>query len=232
MKKAIKVVTVIIGVAFCVAGCTKPDVSNNGGIGTYNGHEYVDLGLPSGTLWATCNIGAKKPDGFGDYYAWGEKTTKSTYDWENYQHCNGRYYRLTKYCTDHSYGNDGFTDFLTEIRASDDVARSSWGIGWRIPSKKQWDELKSNTTVTWTTQNGTNGLLFSASNGNVLFLPAAGLRYFTGSASVGSFGFYYSRTLYIKKTDMAWCLRFFSEGCKMSSVSREEGLSIRPVLEK
>lgn len=232
MKKAIKVVAAIIGVAFCVAGCTKPDESNSGGMGTYNGHEYVDLGLPSGTLWATCNVGAKKPDGFGDYFAWGEMTIKSTYVWENYQHCNGNYYRLTKYCSDHSYGNNGFTDNLTVMQASDDAARANWGIGWRIPSKEQWEELKSNTTVTWTTQNDTDGLLFSAGNGNVLFLPAAGFRYFNGAGSVGSFGFYCSRSLYTERSDMAWCLRFFSDGCKMCSVSREEGLSVRPVLEK
>ena len=100
--------------------------------GTVNGHEYVDLGLPSGTLWATCNIGANTPEEYGDYFAWGETQTKDTYSWSTYQYANGTFWQdpqLTKYCTDANYGYNGFTDNLTTLQASDDPATANWGSG-------------------------------------------------------------------------------------------------------
>lgn len=146
------------------------------GNGTYNGHAYVDLGLPSGTLWANCNVGADNPEDYGDYFAWGETTTKSTYDWSTYQYCMGSSNTLTKYCYNFSYGYNGFTDNLTTLLPEDDAATANWGSGWRMPTNEEWNELYDNTTVTRTMQNGVNGRLFTASNGNSLFLPAAGCR--------------------------------------------------------
>ena len=78
-----------------------------------DGHEYVDLGLPSGTLWATCNVGADTPEGYGDYFAWGETEPKEVYSWETYKWCNGDEYSMTKYCTNSQYGYNGFTDGST-----------------------------------------------------------------------------------------------------------------------
>ncbi len=84
-----------------------------------NGHAYVDLGLPSGTLWATCNIGATKPEEYGDYFAWGETSTKDTYDWTTYKYSKGDEDELTKYCDDsdygYNYGYNGFTDSLNTL---------------------------------------------------------------------------------------------------------------------
>ena len=158
---------------------------------THNGHDYVDLGLPSGTLWATCNVGATTPEGYGDYFAWGETQPKTTYDWSTYKYANGAKDKLTKYCSSFCYGNNGFTDNLTTLQAGDDPATANWGSGWQTPSEAQWEELKANTASTWTTRNGVSGRLFTASNGNSLFLPAAGIRY-SSLYDAGEQGHYWS----------------------------------------
>ena len=106
-----------------------------------NGHEFVDLGLPSGTLWATCNIGADTPEDYGDYFAWGETEPKEIYDWKSYKY--GRFlnerYELNKYCTDSVYGLDGFVDNLTILEPVDDVVRIYWGADWRMPTIEEWE---------------------------------------------------------------------------------------------
>ena len=142
--------------------------------GGCNNHDYVDLGLPSGTLWATCNVGASSPEEYGDYFAWGETLPKDGYYWSNYLYCNGSYSTLTKYCNDAVYGYNGFADNLTTLLSEDDAATANWGEGWRMPTHEEFEELYNNTTCTFATQNGVFGSLFTASNGNSIFLPAAG----------------------------------------------------------
>ena len=139
-----------------------------------NGHDYVDLGLPSGTLWATCNVGANSPEEYGDYFAWGETQPKATYTWSTYKWCNGEYNKLTKYCNESYYGYKGITDDLTTLQAGDDPARANWGGGWCTPTQNQWHELLMHTTNKWSAWNGVVGRLFTAKNGQTLFLPAAG----------------------------------------------------------
>ena len=194
-------------------------------------HEYVDLGLPSGTLWATCNMGATNPEDYGDYFAWGETTPKNSYDWSTYKYCNGSDTTLTKYCNYSSYGYNGFTDNLTTLQASDDAATAQWGSGWRMPTQAEWQELLNNTTNVWTTQNGVNGRLFTATNGNSLFLPAAGYRYASSLNSVGSYGHYWSSSLSTDDSDQAWSLLFGSGWCytSCSGSNRGYGKSVRPV---
>ena len=164
-------------------------------------HAYVDLGLPSGTLWAVCNVGADSPVEYGDFFAWGETESKSTYNWRTYQYCNGSFTNLTKYCNNANYGYHGFTDNLTTLLPEDDAATANWGADWRTPIKDEWQELLDNTTCTWTNQNGVNGSLFTASNGNSLFLPAP--------KNSGSYGDYCSGSLY---TYYPFCLWHFSFG--------------------
>ena len=201
--------------------------------GSANGHYWVDLGLPSGTLWATCNIGASSPEDYGNYYAWGETSTKRTYNWGTYKYANGNNDKLTKYCDKSDYGNNGFTDDLTSLQGSDDPATAKWGGGWRTPSKAQWDELLSNTTGKWTTQNGKTGRLFtSKKNGQSVFLPAAGRRLDSGLYYAGSSGGYWSRSLYTDATYYAWLLYFTSDDRGVSSYGRYDGFSVRPVREK
>ena len=161
-------------------------------------YEYVDLGLPSGMLWATCNVGAASPEDCGDYFAWGETMPKDIYYWRFYQYTNGTSLsdpQLTKYCTDSSYGYNGFTDNLTTLLPEDDAATANWGNGWRMPTKQEWQELLDNTTETYTQQNGVNGRLFTASNGNNIFLPANGGNDDSIPYFVGSHGFYWSSSL-------------------------------------
>ena len=201
--------------------------------GQLNGHAYVDLGLPSGTLWATCNVGAETPEGYGNYYAWGETTPKEIYNWSTYRWCNDSENALTKYCNVASYGNNGFVDNLTTLESSDDVATMNWGSGWRIPSKYEIQELLNNCTNEWTTQNGVKGRLFIGQNGNSIFLPASG--YFSGMELrfIDSEGHYWSNSL---DTDnqynypYAVCLYFHSDNYYTSNTGcRPCGISVRPV---
>ena len=191
-------------------------------------HAYVDLGLPSGTLWATCNVGADNPEDYGDYFAWGETQPKDTYDWGTYQYCMGNSTTLTKYCSNSSYGYNGFTDNLTTLLPEDDAATFNWGSDWRMPTETEWQELLTNTIVTWTTQNGVNGSRFTASNGNSLFLPAAGYRRGGELSGVGSSGGDWSSALNTGYPRYAWYFGFDS-GCSLYDNSRGYGYSVRAV---
>ena len=147
-------------------------------------YNLVDLGLTSGTLWMDRNVGAEKPEDYGLYFAWGETQgytanevgTKKNFDyWGDYKYANGACDKLTKYCTDSSYGNDGFTDNLTELELSDDAAYGYTNGKCKMSTKEQFQELIDETDYTWTTQNDVNGGLFtSKTNGNSIFVPASG----------------------------------------------------------
>ena len=193
-----------------------------------NDHEYVDLGLPSGLLWATCNLGASKPEEYGDYYAWGETTTKSNYDWSTYKYCNGYNDTMTKYCTSSSYGT---VDNKTSLELSDDVARASWGGSWRMPTYEEISELNTKCTWTWTSLNGTDGYKVTGPNGNSIFLPAAGCRNRESLDIAGSFGFYWSSSLFTPGACNSRILYFNSSNLKSDNYGRCFGLSVRPVRE-
>ena len=131
-------------------------IRNSAKSGTENGHEWIDLGLTSGTKWATANVGASKPQDYGNYYAWGETTTKGTYDWSTYKY-GSAYNQLTKYCSSSSYGKDGFTDSKTTLDLSDDAAYVNWGGKCRMSTKAQQDELRNECYLVWTENyNGSN----------------------------------------------------------------------------
>ena len=189
---------------------------------------YVDLGLPSGLLWATCNVGADSPEEYGDYFAWGETQPKDTYDWSNYQYCNGSDNTLTKYCNDSDYGYSGFTDNLTTLLPEDDVATANWGSEWRMPTKEEWQELYQNTTHTWTTQDGVNGRLFTASNGNSIFLPAAGYRSVDELYEADHFSYYWSSSIGTNPNG-AWYFDFDSVYYGVNCNYRDAGQSVRAV---
>ena len=189
--------------------------------------EYVDLGLPSGTLWATCNVGASAPEEYGDYFAWGETEPKDYYRWSTYKWCNGSYTTMTKYCNNSSYGYNGFVDNKTELDPEDDAAYVNWGPSWRMPTTEQLQELYEKCTSVWTTQNGVNGRLFTGPNGNTLFLPAAGNRYGDYLGGAGSSGYYWSRTLYYPS--VACNLYFHSRYVGWESDNRFYGFTVRAV---
>ncbi len=171
--------------------------------------DWVDLGLPSGTIWATRNVGASAPEGYGDYFAWGETEPKSYYDWSTYKWCNGSYDTLTKYCTRSPYGYNGFVDNKTELDPSDDAACAHYP-GGRMPSLEQIKELYDNCTWQLTQRNGVNGRLVTGPNGNTMFLPAAGYRCYESLDHVGWYGYFWSRTLYSGYPNLACGLGFDS----------------------
>ena len=220
--------------------------------GTENGHEYVDLGLASGTLWATCNIGAANPQDYGDYYAWGETTTKEEYSWNTYKYGKASN-RLTKYCEDSKYGEDGFTDNKTTLELSDDAAYMNWGGKWRMPSLEQQNDLRYECYWVWTenyNSSGVKGYIVykaksSSDKGKMIyknetpsssytlsdvhiFLPAAGstdLRLL-----VGVNGYYWGSSLY--GSNVGWSLDFTPEYIQGMQRRRFAGRSIRAVISK
>lgn len=199
--------------------------------GIDNGHQFVDLGLPSGTKWATCNVGASKPEESGDYFAWGETLVriKNTDDIYNYRDSDG----LTKYCNNYVYGKDGFVDNKIELDLTDDVANQQWGSSWRIPSKGQCEELINNTSCKWITINGVDGCLFRGINGNSIFLPAAGYRLGMQIVLEGIFGRFWLRTLNEEDPYTAYGLYFDSDDVFVNGLinNRWCGQTVRPVLE-
>ena len=175
-------------------------------------HEYVDLGLPSGTLWATCNIGASAPEEYGDYFAWGETEPKDYYDRSAYKWCyydNNGYWKWTKYYF-YNYASTIAGDGKTELDPEDDAAYVNWSPYWRTPSSDQIEELVNRCSWQWTQRNGVNGQLGTGPNGNTIFLPAAGYRWRESLSNKGSIGRYWSRTLCSYDTAEAYLLSFYS----------------------
>ncbi len=192
--------------------------------------DWVDLGLPSGTLWATCNVGASAPEEYGDYFAWGETEPKDYYDWSTYKWCNGSYTTMTKYCTNSSYGYNSFVDNKTGLDPEDDAAYVNWGPSWRMPTTEQQRELYEKCSSVWTTQNGVNGRLFTGPNGNTLFLPAAGYRRDESLSNAGSHGYYWSRSLGSGYPYYAYSLCFYSGDVYWyRSLTRVCGFAVRAV---
>jgi len=200
---------------------------------SFDEHEWVDLGLPSGTLWAKCNVGAKLPEGSGNYFAWGETKPKSNYSWSTYAYCKGKANRLTKYCTNGNYGNDGFTDGLTELLPEDDAATANWGEKWQTPDSAQLAELfdSNNTRTNWENRNGRWGwLVVSRHNCKSIFMPLCGFRADGDYYDVNTEGCYLSRTLASEISPLAVYYQDINrEGFKTVGSYRYCGYSIRPV---
>ena len=188
--------------------------------------EAVDLGLPSGLKWASCNIGAIKPEEYGDYYAWGETETKENDCLETYKWGSGsNLVSFIKYNTNSQYGT---VDNKTILDPDDDVAYVKLGGKWRMPSYTEWTELSTKCSWTQTTQNGVYGKKVTGPNGNSIFLPAAGWQYGTNLTSVGSNGFYLSSSLDTDNPYLAWFVTF-STNVNRNFFIRGYGLSVRPV---
>ncbi|MBO4751495.1 MAG: hypothetical protein J5526_01960 [Bacteroidales bacterium] len=184
------------------------------------GRVWVDMGLPSGTLWYSCNIGTSKPQGYGAYFAWGETKPKSEYNFSTYAHGTGAD-ALTKY-----YSGDG----LTVLESGDDAAKNAFGASARIPTKDEWQELWDNCTGEWTKYNGVNGYMFTSNtNGNRLFLPAGGLRSDSELTSAGEGGTYWSSSVCDGYQSAAWRFGFSSGGPGIYDGSRSYGLPVRAV---
>ena len=222
MKKILLLMTIALTFAF-ISSCyndkdDEPVVPDN--------HEYVDLGLPSGTLWATCNVGATSPEDMGDYFAWGETAPKQIYDMENYKWYNSANDKLTKYCTDDKYGT---VDYETELLPEDDAAYVNWGPVWRMPTLEQQQELIERCTWQWVERNGVYGRLVTGPNGNTLFLPAADYRSDNSPSNEGSIGAYWSRTLDSGYPSGLYFRNFDWKSVYLFSHIRSHGFTVRPV---
>ena len=198
--------------------------------GIADGHEWVDLGLPSGTKWATCNVGATLPEEYGDYFSWGETEPKSDYNSSTYKWSTRIPPTMTKYCTSSYYGT---VDNKTTLELTDDAAYVNWGSSWRMPTKEEIDELQNTSYTTWTftTKNGVKGYnVVSKTNGNSIFLPAAGYRDDSGLNVAGSYGQYWCSSLYTSNPNIAYELYFYSDIVIDNGNFRGYGLTVRPVL--
>lgn len=194
--------------------------SGGGTSGKTDNHEYVDLGLTSGTLWATMNVGATKPEEYGDYFAWGETAPKQDYSRNSYKWYNTTTEIFTKYCDNSKYGD---VDNKTELELADDAAYVNWGKNWRMPTNAQFEELRAECTWQW---NGRGYLLTSKKNNNTLFLPAAGYR---PGGEAGYAGEYWSRSLGIERSDEAYILNFYQGHTDCHDTYRYLGNSVRAV---
>ena len=200
-----------------------------------NRHPHmIDLGLPSGTKWACCNVGASSPGGFGSYYAWGETKEKDVYNEATYQYCSG-----TDSNGDGRYDYEDIAEAVYQFLGSDiagtyyDVAHMKWGGCWVMPTNDQIKELINNCTSQWTTMNGINGLLFTSPNGGAIFLPAAGGYFDEGVSEIGTWGYYYSSTQHTSFPESVYALSFNSfnvlSDLNGSAWGKMGGFNIRPV---
>ena len=230
MQKLTKPISaILLTMTVCVVvGCTK----DNGGNGSYNGHDYIDLGLPSGTMWATCNVGTDTPEDHGDRFAWGETQPKAVYTDSNYLYTHGGYFEFTKYCTKPEYGYNGFTDNLKTLEPSDDAATVNWGEGWRTPTINEWVELLTKCRYTFTSRNGVNGCVFTGRNGSSIFLPVKGRVGDDKSSIEDGMGNYWSSSLNKGMPIYAKGFQFIIDydDCDIyDDFSRCAGYSVRPV---
>lgn len=212
MKKIIELLLTLSVVVFMMGCSSKNKLAKANMVG---GHEYVDLGLPSGLKWATCNVGAGKPEEYGEYFAWGETKPKAVYDWTTYLWCKGSEESMTKYCTSRAYGD---ADGKKILEGADDAATSAWGNLWRMPTMDEHQELIENCTWRWVdnyNESGVSGQLGKSKlNGNTIFLPAEGHRYGTETYVVNYLGNYWSssigteshcaRNLYFNNNQIYW----------------------------
>ncbi len=212
------------------------DINDETLLAQYTDGEYVtltrvkavDLGLS--VKWASTNIGAKTPEEYGDYFAWGETEPKDSYDWESYKWYGGSYNTVTKYCTKSSFGP---VDNKMILDLEDDAAYARWGGTWRMPTLEECEELINKCEWTWTTQNGVEGRLVTGPNGNSIFLPAAGHFFNTSHDYEGTAGFYWTSSLSDNpnNTDSAYSMAFNSSDGNMHNYKyhRRYGQTVRAV---
>ena len=200
-----------------------------------NRKAYVDLGLTSGTLWATMNVGATSETDYGSYFQWGDTADKSTADcsWTSYKYCNGSENTLTKYCTNSSYGT---VDNKLTLDLEDDAARANMGGDWRMPSLALIEELVEETTNEWITNykgTGVDGRKFTSKTdkSKYIFIPAAGSRDGSSFIHQGSYGDVWSSSLIVENPNKANIMDFDSIYLYISMINdRCYGLTVRGVL--
>ena len=192
---------------------------NDNANGYINGYGYVDLGLPSGLKWATCNVEASTPEQYGEYYAWGETKYRESYDSDIPTYLK----TLTE------LRNGGIIDESDRLTLSHDAARANWGGTWRMPTKAEWEELKDKCTWTCTVRDSIQGYVVTGPNGRSIFLPSAGYRDGTSFSWKGMSGMYWSS---IANNDLgAYEIYFTPNFLSVDWAYCFKGGSVRPVSE-
>ena len=221
MKRILLILAIITGAMMVSCNPDDDNNNNNGGNngdgdpdGYIAGHGYVDLGLPSGVKWATCNVGASSPEDYGDYYAWGETSPKAEYTWENSV----------------TYGEQ-----MSDIsgNAQYDAATANWGGSWRMPTNDEMQELIDHCEWEWTEVNGVNGSRVIGPNGSCIFLPAAGARGGSSLYNDGDHGYYWSSTPDDGGDDNSAFYLGFDNGYGLVFWygNRYDGMTVRPISE-
>lgn len=233
MKKLFLSLTAVAVIA--LTGCNDPkdEPKNNMDCSLPANVEAVDLGLPSGIKWANMNIGADTPEGYGNYFAWGDTSPKNVYNWTTYKWYNGDSNALAKYGGNSGNGYSGVTDGKTILDPEDDAAHVNWGGDWRMPTREEMDELCSECYWTMTKNyNGTGiagNVVSSKTNGNSIFLPASGYRNGSALGGVGTHGYYWTSSLGENRSYDAVYLYFLSDYVERVENYRYYGISVRPV---
>lgn len=238
MRDLLKVLSLGLGL-LCGIECSAQTIS-----GQIDGYDYVDLGLPSGTMWATYNVGATKPTEQGDLFAWGETKPKENSDWSTYKYAKAIWHEgknkrkleldsLTKYNSGKDY--PGTIDRLSVLLPEDDAATVNWGNAWRMPTKAEQNELRKGCKWEWTKNYNGSGIAgrvgTSKANGNTIFLPAAGSRIGTELDHPCCLGTYWSSSLYEYSSDSAYCLDFTALlGINGATHHRSDSQSVRAVV--
>lgn len=224
MKKI--VCSLIVLLITCEMNCYAQTVTGN-----VRDHDYVDLELPSGRLWATCNVGATKPTEYGDFFAWGETEPKKEFTWENYKWAKDNGQFMTKYCTKKE---EGKVDNKMVLDKVDDAANVNWGSAWRMPTSKDIQELLDGCSWEWTNNFEGSGIAgrigHSRKNQNTIFLPAAGYYNNTENSSVHTEGYYWSSSLFKNTMNGSYFLCFANYFIDWRGNKRFAGRSVRAVV--
>lgn len=218
----------MVGATLMFSSCSKDESDELDPNNIPSSTNAVDLGLS--VKWASVNIGASKPEEYGEYYSWGETATKIDYDWTTYKYCSSDRYMI-KYSI-----NYGIKDNITTLELDDDVAHIKYGGSWRMPTKNEWEELKFKCEWTWTSKNGVNGYeVRSKTNGNTIFLPTGGRKGYKDTTSdpifIGENGYYWSSSLSKDRSYYACVLSFSSDNISLrdEGLQRDGGISVRAV---
>lgn len=220
--------SIMSAMALLGAGCTSSSESVSGQV---EGHNYVDLGLPSGTMWATCNLGANIPEENGSYFAWGETDAKTIFEWNNYKWGNGEAeskIKMTKYC---SHERKGEVDNKQLLEPADDAATTLWNGTWRTPTKEEWEELINGCDWEWVKNYKGKGFDMkkgiSKTNGNTILFPFSG--YYNGTTFYNNSNAFWTATQKADNGLDAYFVRMLTHNQNMNNGQRKQGMTIRAV---
>lgn len=215
-------------VCFVFCGSVKNSGVDGGKSSKHSGHEYVDLGLPSGAKWAVEDV----LDGGSPFFAWGEAASKPSYGIETYRHASASDKKIVKYCTDAATGHDGLIDGKLTIEAADDAANVIWGGKWSVPNNDEWTELYDGCTWT-TTSDGSGNIVFvgkSKTNGREIRFVSRGMQNADKVTFAGKAANYWTSELFTQNCLRASAFQFTEKATGLKMNGRSMGHCVRAVI--